>query len=523
MTEKAIFTYQTRLRIDEKDSQVLDEYANLFGKVERSLFADFSAGQKPIELKNGYLKRFGITARQFNACRVQIMGKIDSYNQLQPGLIANITERIATLKHKIEKLSKKRENEEIVHQKKRRLSKLEHRLKQLKKDQKEKKIHLCFGGKKLFRAQFNLEKNGYGSHEEWRKEWDKARNSEFFVLGSKDETAGNQSCTATITEDGTLALRLRLPPVLSEKYGKYLDISGIHFQYGQNTILASLYSCLERRQATQNKANLGRALSYRFKKDKKGWIAFVSTEYDKPRIISDDEYGAIGLDINANHLALVEIDRFGNPEEKRTIPLNTYGKNKNQILAEIGNIAAETIKWAEKVKKPIVLEKLDFGKKKTTIKEENTRKNARMLSSLAYSQIIKMIIAKAYRQGVVVHTVNPAFTTIIGQAKFAKRYGLTKHHAAALCIARRKYGYSEQPPKSCIILNGKEGQLTLPLPVRNRGRHVWSFWRTVGKKIRAAHAAHFQAKKNRSSDPLKADPSDNEFPEIVGEIRHANR
>src|ERR1700722_6845863 len=155
MNEKTIFTYQTRLRIDDADSQVLDEYAELFGKVERSLFADFSAGKNPLKLKNSYLKRFGITARQFNACRTQIMGKIDSYQQQQIGLIANLIDHIASLKYKIEKLERKKDNQRILHQKKRRLSTLEHRLERLKEDQKQEKIRLCFGGKKLFRAQFH--------------------------------------------------------------------------------------------------------------------------------------------------------------------------------------------------------------------------------------------------------------------------------------------------------------------------------------------------------------------------------
>jgi IS605 OrfB family transposase len=522
-TKKTIFTYQTRLKIGNADEEILDDYATVFGTVERSLFGDYSAGENQLKLKNDYLKRFGITARQFNACRIQLAGKIDSNNKLQPLLIANLSDRIESLKHKIEKLSGKKEAQKIHHQKKRRLVTLQHRLQKLKSDHDLGKVHLCFGGKKLFRSQFFLEKNGYQSHDEWKKEWHSARNSEFFVLGSKDETAGNQSCTATINEDETLNLRLRLPPALFEKHGKHLEIPNVCFSYGQETILVSLRSCLERKLITENKADFGRAISYRFKKDKKGWKIFVSTEYEKQPIITDEKLGSIGLDINANHLALVEIDRFGNPLKKKSISLNTYGKNKNQALAEIGRVSAEIIAWAEKVQKPIVLENLDFKKKKATLKEENTRKNARMLSSLSYTQTIQMLKAKAYRKGVVIYTVNPAYTSIIGQVKFAKRYGLTKHHAAALCIARRKYGYSEQPPKSCIILDGKNDQYTLPLPVRNRGRHVWTFWATAGKKIRAAHAAHLRSKTSRSTDSSKADLCDKESRSMLAKSQHANR
>jgi hypothetical protein len=39
MTERPIFTYQTRLSLTEPQAAALDAYAYLYGKVERSLFA----------------------------------------------------------------------------------------------------------------------------------------------------------------------------------------------------------------------------------------------------------------------------------------------------------------------------------------------------------------------------------------------------------------------------------------------------------------------------------------------------
>ena len=101
-----------------------------------------------------------------------------------------------------------------------------------------------------------------------------------------------------------------------------------------------------------------------------------------------------------------------------------------------------------------------------------------------------------------VNEVNPAYTSIIGRVKFAKRYGLTVHQAAALCIARRLHGFSEQPPKQLEnIPDGKRGHVAIRAPVRKRGKHVWSFWRLVRRRVQAARAAHFRAVKNRSTDP----------------------
>ena len=62
-----------------------------------------------------------------------------------------------------------------------------------------------------------------GSHEEWLRDWRDSRSGEFFVLGSRDETAGCQLCVATVADDGTLTLRLRMPDCLVGQYGRHLN------------------------------------------------------------------------------------------------------------------------------------------------------------------------------------------------------------------------------------------------------------------------------------------------------------
>ena len=114
------------------------------------------------------------------------------------------------------------------------------------------------------------------------RDWRDARSDEFFVLGSRDETAGCQLCVTSIGDDGSLTLKLRLPDWLAGGYGKYLTIAGIYFAYGHEQALAALQSNAEyarhRRQHGEKAAratNLGQAISYRFKRDGKGWRVFV--------------------------------------------------------------------------------------------------------------------------------------------------------------------------------------------------------------------------------------------------------
>ena len=37
------------------------------------------------------------------------------------------------------------------------------------------------------------------------------------------------------------------------------------------------------------------------------------------------------------------------------------------------------------------------------------------------------------------------------------------------------------------------GHVTFALPVRNRAKHVWSFWSKVRTSLKAAHVAHFRS------------------------------
>ena len=138
----------------------------------------------------------------------------------------------------------------------------------------------------MWRKQYHLEQNGYSSHEDWLRDWREARSDEFFVLGSRDETAGCQLCVASISDDGSLTLRLRMPDCLSPQHGKHLTIQGVRFAHGHEQVLAALDSNVEyarcRREHGEKAARasgLGQAISYRFKRDGKGWRVFATTRH----------------------------------------------------------------------------------------------------------------------------------------------------------------------------------------------------------------------------------------------------
>ena len=234
--------------------------------------------------------------------------------------------------------------------------------------------------------------DGYASHEEWLRDWRDARSNEFFVLGSRDETAGCQLCVASVADNGTLTLRLRMPNCLAGEHDKYLVIEGVWFAYGHEQVLAALQSNAAhaacRRQhgdKAARESESGQATSYRFKRDGKGWRVFVTTNMMGVPVVTDQRLGAIGVDLNADHLAVAETDASGNCVNAWRTPLVTYGQSQRKAEALIGDAVASVVNYAREVSKPVVIEKLDFRQKKAIL-EGQSRKYSRMLSSFSYAR-----------------------------------------------------------------------------------------------------------------------------------------
>ena len=237
--DKATFTYQARITATAEVDAALAGYAGLYTRVERKLHAAIEAGSNPVKLKSSFLKDYGVTARQFNAVAIGLKGKLASIKERRPGLIAELTTKIQKAKAVIGKLEKRCPGSNKLHQKKRRLAILETRLARLNADKAAEATRLCFGSRRLFRAQYDLEANGYANHGEWLKAWQTERANQFMVIGSKDETAGCQGCVATLQAEGSFSLRLRLPEALITG-GKYITLHGLKFHHGRDVVEKAL-------------------------------------------------------------------------------------------------------------------------------------------------------------------------------------------------------------------------------------------------------------------------------------------
>ena len=526
-----MITLHTRLRHPSPEQDAaLSGYAERFHLVAHHLASDMAReGRAGASFKNAYLRRFDITARQFNAVRQYVEGLADNRVENLKHLENTLSDKIAAtqkLLPKLERQIKKAEKdgdtaeriqrlENRLHQKKRKLGNLLERQSQaLAELHRPYASGLCFGGRKLFNAQHHVQENGYTRHDAWLVAWRNARSNQFFVLGSRDETAGCQGCVARIREDGAFLLDVRLPGTTGER----VTLGPLRFPYGGEKLRAAL-----ERHAGLAKGALPRvtmksrngkaytrvrypedlpALSWRFLRDGEGWRVFVSFEAPRVSTPLDTRAGVLAVDINADCLAWAELDRFGNPVATGNLSCVTYGRTAEQARAVIESAALALVQRAAAARKPLILEKLDFSRKKGQLTEVDGPRYARMLSSLSYRKIHDALSVRARKDGVALLGVNPAYTSVLGRLHWAERHGITVHEGAAVAIGRRGMRLRETPAhrlaKGEKFFRAPDGQgthVTFAAPVRMRARHVWSYLNRISRKLTAELAAQRMARK----------------------------
>jgi hypothetical protein len=447
-------TYQARLSVGCDDEASLREYAAVFSRALRSLHASRQAGS--VLSKPRFMRKFGLTSRQYNAVKFSLDGMESSIVELRPGRTADLQQRIKAADKKLAKLldprPKKRKTKKSARQKSiartfeqlradavraaeslalkiqnvmRQRADLARRLAAL---QAEGMPRICFGSRKLFNAQHHLRENGFDSHDDWLATWQAKRDSQFFVLGSKDESGGCQGCVMTHLGGNRFALKLRLDG--EAKRSIALEVS---FAYGVDHLLAALEA--------------GQAMSYRFLFDDKGWRVFVSTAIIETPTLSDVRLGVIGVDFNVGFVSVSETDRFGNIVAGQDVPMVTAGLSKHATQTAISIAVQEIIAVACDRQKPISIEYLDFAKKKAQLSYASPGRQ-RMLSSFADTRFAQTIGARAHDAGIEIVEVSAAYSSKIGAQKYARRYGF--HEKAGVCQAPRgvavKIAVSNIPP-----------------------------------------------------------------------------
>lgn len=475
------FTVQARLPLDDATASVLDELGDRHGKLLRSLYACVAKnGGRAADYKVAFCAQHQITARAFNALRVTVQGNIDSVRELLKARVKELSTQIRSTKRKLKAsavlLDKHRAGKVRLLPVKLAATQRAHHFRQrawVKKEQKLAAVKqrlaapvpgIAFGSRKLFRQQWHIGTTAFNNLTEWKQAWRAARSHQLFYLGSKDETAGNQSCVATLQKDGSWTLQLRHPDNTLKGADRYLNLAGIRFPHGHPQLAAALAR--------------GQALSYRFHRDERGWRVFVSFEQPATALVTRAAtYGVVGVDFNQTHLAAAEVDAYGNARAfcNLVFAADSAGEQAERLTLAIRTLAMDCARQ----KLAMVIEDLNFEAKKQRLSEDGaSAARQRQLSGLQYAQYLSQVARQCERHGVQLIRVNPAYTSLAGRLKYAARLGVTVHEAAALVIGRSGQQRKERVPRSGpLAVPGMAAALPFVVPVwkaTENGKGRWA-------------------------------------------------
>ena len=157
--------------------------------------------------------------------------------------------------------------------------------------------------------------------------------------------------------------------------------------------------------------------------------------------------GVAGIDINPDNISISIVDAKGNFKRSKIFkfPELNYVSSKERDCIVGKNVRAAINYIKSMGIKVVVVEDLKF----LNSYQDNSNTN-RLFSNFAHAKIVNTIISRCYKEELILKKINPAYTSIIGRVKYQKRFGLSVHEAAAICIARKGLGLKEKFPKKLL-------------------------------------------------------------------------
>ena len=486
-------TYQTLL--PENIYSFLDKMAVLYSQIEREMHIAIVSGEKLSAIEKQLQSRYQVDSTTTRNVYHNLKGKHKGIKESRKNQVKDLKSTIKSIQSAIKKRLKKKtitaKDRFFIHQKKRKLAIKQRKLRVLQ----EKGISLCFGTKKLFLAQYQLEENGYNSHAEWLADWRAARASSFMMVGAKTYSSGNQLCR--LTSDGEL--KITIPPCLVKQFGGHVKCNDIKFRSGQTFIDIALTPTRHKR-GNSYRNGTEKAVTHRFVKRDRKWYLHTTVELPDIPWISHRRNGSIGIDLNVNNIAWAYCDSEGNQKprgqiniderpcarstRKGTREFDLENSSSGQTTHILSQAIGQIVDLAVEKECPIVIEKLDFSSKKSRLRE-HSKGYARMLSQFAYSKFADLVHSKARLSAIQVVEINPAYSSLIGMIKFMGLYGLNSGTAAALVLARRSLRLSERLPRACNALIS---------PVDDN-KHVWTYWARISKLLKGCYRhSYFEMK-----------------------------
>ena len=438
-----VFTVTTELKLNKEYNQLvgkyISDYIELFNKIKRLTFHRI----KNYYIKNGKItqedkniiyaqlkEEFNLTTRAIDAIMSNMLGRYEAIKEIKKFEQKSLERKISTLEKELTRLKDERALQRInlnnnskdfnftkyknlkikIYWKQNRLNTKKQKLKNLEKEIEIGKYKVCFGTKKLLQKDY--------------KEFVKKRDSEIYYLGrAREKSCNNNFQVEYSSKTNQFYFRIR----------KEIDSDNDKFVYGQFNFNNKDYTNLLKNLLRTKES----ALTYRIKvKDNKVLLQIIyNFEHNKGLCVTRNSYGVVGVDFNKGFVSVSETDKYGNLINTFNID---YQYNKgNQTTNDFQYIATRLKDYCLNTGKDLVIEKLDFTKKKDNLISKKGKKYNEMLSSLAYSKFDSIITSKCAKNRIFLHKVNPAWTSWIAKQKYCPKMKLNIHSGASYVIARR--------------------------------------------------------------------------------------
>ena len=438
-----VFTVTTELKMNKEYNQFagkyISDYIELFNKIQRLTFHRV----KNYYIKNGKItledrnvihaqlkEEFNLTSRAIDAILSNMLGRFESIKSLKKFERESLERKIFSLEKELTKLKDKRTLQRIslnnnsknfdftkyknlkikIYWKQNRLNTKKQKLKKLEKEIETSKYKVCFGTKNLLQKDYS--------------KFVRQRDSEIYYLGrAGDTTCNNNFQVEYSSKINQFYFRIR----------KEIDLDNDKFVYGQFYFNNKIYTNLLKNLLRTKES----ALTYRIKiKDNRVFLQIIyNFEHNKDLCVTRNSYGVIGVDFNKGFVSVSETDKYGNLINTFNIDYQ-YSKG-NQTTNDFQNIATKLKDYCLNTGKDLVIEKLNFTKKKDNLISKRGKKYNEMLSSLAYSKFDSIVTSKCARNRIFLNKVNPAWTSWIAKQKYCPKMKLNIHSGASYVIARR--------------------------------------------------------------------------------------
>ena len=438
-----VFTITTELKLNKEYNQLVDKYISdyieLFNKIQRLTFhriKNYYIKNSKITLEDRNIihaqlkEEFNLTSRAIDAILSNMLNRFESIKSLKEFERKSLERKIFALEKDLTKLKDERTLQRInlkndyknfnfikyknlkikIYWKQNRLNTKKQKLKNLEKEIETGKYKVCFGTKKLLQKDY--------------KEFIEKRDSEIYFLGR----AGDNACN--------LNFQVEYSSKINQFYfriRKEIDLDNDKFVYGQFNFNNKDYTNLLKNLLRTKES----ALTYRIKiKNNRVFLQIIyNFEHNKDLCVTRNSYGAVGVDFNKGFVSVSETDKYGNLINTFNIDYQ-YSKG-NQTTNDFQVIATKLKDYCLNTGKDLVIEKLDFTKKKDNLISKRGKKYNEMLSTLAYSKFDSIVSSKCAKNRIFLHKVNPAWTSWIAKQKYCPKMKLNIHSGASYVIARR--------------------------------------------------------------------------------------